>query len=126
MSTVLSICTDLIFSTKIFSTAQSLNVPIVAARSLEAIAKRLDETPIALVVVDLNTTVLDPIAAIRAIKSHAMPEGRAVPRIVAFLSHVQVELAEAARDAGADHVLARSGFTMQLPAILGSVGGGSR
>jgi hypothetical protein len=40
--------------------------------------------------------------------------------VVAFLSHVQAELAAGARQAGADEVMARSAFVNQLPALLQS------
>ena len=113
MAKLLAIIPDLIFSTKVFSTARSLGVDIVGARTPEIIAQRLDAEPIELVILDLNATTLDPIAAIRQIKDHAKS-----PKIVAFLSHVQVELGQQAKEAGADQVMARSGFVVQLPAIL--------
>jgi CheY-like chemotaxis protein len=109
---VLVIVTDLIFSTKIVSTARVLNVPMTAVRSLETLGQRLTENP-TLILIDLNVTALDPLAAIRQIKAAPNP-----PRIVAFLSHVQVDLAVAARQAGADEVLPRSAFSNNLPAIL--------
>jgi hypothetical protein len=37
---------------------------------------------------------------------------------VGFLSHVQRDLAVAAREAGCDRVMARSAFTKDLPTIL--------
>jgi hypothetical protein len=37
---------------------------------------------------------------------------------VGFLSHVQKDLAVAAREAGCDRVVARSAFTKDLPRIL--------
>ena len=37
---------------------------------------------------------------------------------VGFLSHVQKDLAVAAREAGCDRVVARSAFTRDLPKIL--------
>ncbi len=69
-----------------------------------------------LLIVDLNITAVDPMAAIRLAKGHA-----AGPRVVGFLSHVQVDLAAAARAAGADQVMARSAFTAQLPELLAPV-----
>jgi hypothetical protein len=45
--------------------------------------------------------------------------------VVGFLSHVQKDLAVAARESGCDRVMARSAFTRDLPEILagGSDGG---
>jgi hypothetical protein len=39
-------------------------------------------------------------------------------KTVGFLSHVQKDLAVAAREAGCDRVVARSAFTKDLPQIL--------
>jgi len=39
-------------------------------------------------------------------------------RVVAFLSHVQKELAQQAKDAGCDEVMPRSSFTQNLAEIL--------
>jgi hypothetical protein len=111
------LCTDLIFSTKITGTAKALNQPYAVARSLEKLQQLLDAggEPGAkwTLIVDLNAPV-DTIAAVRLAKAHA-----AAPYVVAFLSHVQAELAAAAREAGADRVLARSAFVNELPALLG-------
>ena len=43
--------------------------------------------------------------------------------VVAFLSHVQTDLAAAARAAGCDVLLARSAFTRDLPHLLEKYGG---
>jgi DNA-binding NarL/FixJ family response regulator len=108
------LCTDLIFSTKITGTAKALARPFLVARTLDKLDGALTAAaPRPLLVVDLNITGADPIAAIHAARAHAN-----APQIVAFLSHVQADLAAAARAAGADKVLARSAFTATLPEIL--------
>ena len=71
--------------------------------------------PDVLLIVDLNITGADALEAIRLAKARPVPV-----RVVAFLSHVQVELAATAREAGADEVMARSGFSARLPEILGA------
>ncbi|HLL39636.1 MAG TPA: hypothetical protein VK357_08200, partial [Rubrobacteraceae bacterium] len=38
--------------------------------------------------------------------------------VIGFLSHVQKDLAVAARESGCDRVMARSAFTKDLPEIL--------
>jgi DNA-binding NarL/FixJ family response regulator len=111
---VLIVCTDLIFSTKITGTAKAVGKAFGSARNLERLQHLLDDAPDgALVIVDLNAQGVDPLAAIALVKS--APRRL---RVVAFLSHVQAELAAAARQAGADEVLARSAFSERLPAIL--------
>jgi len=108
--------TDLLFSTKITSTGQALGVPVAVARGLDSVVEKVGaasgEETSALVIVDLNASG-DPVEAIRRLKALPSP-----PRVIAFLSHVQVELATAARNAGADEVMPRSAFSMNLPAIL--------
>jgi CheY-like chemotaxis protein len=111
----IAVVTDLIFSTKITGTAKALQKPYAVARTLEKLQEHLnaatEESP--LVIIDLNSAGLDTVEAVRQAKAHPKH-----PRVIAFLSHVEVELAEQARAAGADQVMARSGFVNQLPAIL--------
>jgi DNA-binding NarL/FixJ family response regulator len=107
--------TDLIFSTKIISTAKALNIPFGVARTLDGLVERLSAAPGGTLIIDLAVTAVDPLAAIRTAK--AMPNP---PRIIGFLSHVEAELAAAAQAAGADLVLPRSAFTARLPALLAS------
>ena len=108
--------TDLIFSTKITSTAQSLNIPFTVARTLEKLTATLTASPGGTLIVDLNITAVDPLAAIKLAKALPTP-----PRIIAFLSHVQTDLAAAAQSAGADLVLPRSAFSAKLPELLNAV-----
>jgi len=110
---LLILCTDLIFSTRITGTAKALEVPYAVARSKEALAEKLSVGGIARVILDLNIATLDPIEALQTIKAQA-PQ----LTVIAFLSHVQVELAQQARDHGADQVMPRSTFVAQLPALL--------
>jgi hypothetical protein len=116
MSTI-AFVTDLIFATKITSTAKALGVPVTMVRTAEKLRETLDALPTDAadrpqVLIDLNATA-DPVAAVRLAKAHP-----AHPLIVAYLSHVQAELAQQAREAGADQVMARSGFVQQLPGLL--------
>jgi DNA-binding NarL/FixJ family response regulator len=56
---------------------------------------------------------LDGPEAVRRVKA-LRPE----LRVLGFLSHVQLELAEHAKAAGADEVMPRSRFSAHLPEIL--------
>jgi len=110
------LCTDLLFSTKITGTAKVLAQPFVVTRTLEKLQQALHDAPAgSTLIVDLNTTAVDPVAAIAL--AHGGSPGT---RIVAFVSHVQADLAAAARQAGADRVLARSAFVNELPELLGA------
>lgn len=105
--------TDLIFETKIRSTAQSLGAALTTVRSIASLTAELDRSPPTLVIVDLNAAG-DPIEAVTLAKAHASH-----PRVVAYVSHVDVDLARRAQSAGADEVMPRSRFTNELPKILG-------
>lgn len=106
---------DLIFSSRIAAEARAAGVEVVWVRSESACAL-WDQHPPQWLMVDLNLTAVDPLAIIRHARGLTPP-----PRIVAFLSHVQRELAQQAAYIGADMVLPRSAFVMQLPELLRGV-----
>lgn len=112
-SKVAVLVTDLIFSTKIFSTAKAVGAEALGARNLDVLATRLADPEVGRLIVDLNSAGVDVIEAIRRAKAQ-----RPDVRVLAFLSHVQVELAQQAREAGADQVMARSAFSAKLPELL--------
>jgi hypothetical protein len=75
------------------------------------------------VIVDLNARQgsLDAVEQLckKHLESGARSNGPGNPRrVIAFLSHVQTELAERARAAGCQDVMPRSKFTQNLAAIL--------
>jgi len=106
---------DLIFETKITSTAGLLGVPAKIIRSADELAGLLDQGVAGLVIVDLNTAGLAAVDAIRMAKTHSGV------RVLAFVSHVDADLAAQATAAGADEVLPRSRFSTQLPALLSAM-----
>ena len=98
---------DLFFSSKISGTAKQVGSQVVFCRSAETAPPDAGR-----ICVDLNATTFDPVAEIRKLKAaHSAP-------IVAYLSHVQVDLKRQAEEAGADEVIARSAFVGRLPEIL--------
>ncbi len=112
-------CSDLIFATKIGSTAEALGVPSRPARDAAALANRLDRVndgklnePVTAVLVDLGLGEAG-LGLIRQTKEH----DASIP-VVAFGSHAATEQLHAAREHGADFVLSRSQFTANLPVIL--------
>jgi len=106
---------DLMFSSRISSAAKALGVPIVFARSPEAIVSAVRDQAPRLVIFDLNSQRIRPLEAVAALK--ADPALAAVPTL-GFVSHVQADLIADARQAGIDQVLARSAFVTQLPDLL--------
>ncbi len=107
----LLICGDLFFTSKVTGTAQTLGLRVDDVSNLALATSRLQAGDIGCVLLDLGTSrvcVADLIAA--------MSESERVP-IIAFGSHVDTDVLEAARSAGAE-VMPRSQFSATLPDLL--------
>jgi CheY-like chemotaxis protein len=113
--TVLAGVEDLLFRSKISETASSLGIEAVFPRNRRRLLEAIHESPPDLLILDLNSARFEPLALLRITRSDETT--RDVPT-VGFLSHVQKDLAVAAREAGCDRVVARSAFTKDLPRIL--------
>jgi len=102
---------DLFFQMKLAETAKHLGLEVKVACNADSLSQLLDPLP-ALVIFDLNarSSPLDAAQRLRA----AHPK---LP-VVAFLSHVQSELAAKAQSVGFNEVMPRSKFSMHLPQIL--------
>jgi CheY-like chemotaxis protein len=115
MAQVVALIDDLFFQAKVAETARQLGVELrvfaAAQPFLEEIAK---EKP-RLVLLDLNARA-DALSTIGEIQE-STGDGTQ-PRVIAFLSHVQTELAERARAAGCEELMPRSAFTRNLATIL--------
>jgi CheY-like chemotaxis protein len=118
---VLAAVEDLLFRSKISETAEVLGVEAKFPRSPKKLLETLRESPPDLLVLDLNSARFEPLELLRTVKSDEITQQ--VPA-VGFLSHVQGDLAVAAKEAGCDHVMARSAFTRDLPRILAGDGVG--
>jgi len=112
---ILAVLDDLMFSSKIKTTANQLGVPLTFARSAEAALGEMRKAAPALVILDLNNPRTNPLGIVAAMK--ADPALAGIPT-VGYASHVQVDVISAARKAGVDEVLPRSAFTTQLAEIL--------
>ena len=106
---------DMFFAAKIRAAAQNAVREVESVRSLEQLEK-LQDNPPTMVLLDLNSERLDAISVIKVLKS--TPSLKGIP-VVGFLSHVQVDLKQAAESAGCDYVIPRSMFSMKLPEIAG-------
>src|SRR5215210_2603892 len=118
---VLAAVEDLLFRSKISETADALGVEARFPRTRERLLKALRESPPDLLVLDLNSMRFEPLELLRTLRSDEI--ARQTPT-VGFLSHVQGDLAVAAKEAGCDRVMARSAFTRDLPEILAGGGAG--
>ena len=112
---ILAVLDDLMFSSKIKTTANQLGVPLTFARSADAALGAMRNAAPALVIFDLNNPRTNPLGIVAAMKQD--PALAAIPT-VGYASHVQVDVINAARKAGVDEVLPRSAFTTQLAEIL--------
>jgi DNA-binding NarL/FixJ family response regulator len=113
MGRVVALMDDIFFQMKVAETAKHLGIEFKVATNTDALLGLLEPRP-QLVIVDLNARnqPIDAIVKLRAASKDI--------RVVAFLSHVQRELAEQARNAGCDEVMPRSSFTQNLAEILSS------
>jgi len=116
---IVAVVDDLFFLAKIQQTALQLNVAVEAVHP-DALESSLASGGASAVLLDLNHRSGAAIDVLNALKGD--PKTRSVP-VVAFLSHVQADLAQAARAAGCDIVLARSAFSQQLPSLLKKLSG---
>ena len=112
---LLLVMSDLLFRSKIDEVARRLGLELRVAKSPEQLERQMAAGEPALAIVDLEETALDSFAAIARIRT-ASP---ATP-VLGFAGHGNVEAIRRAREAGAT-VLARSGFTAQLPGLLAQV-----
>ncbi len=112
---VLALVDDLFFSSKIASTARLCSVPLRLSQTVRELVQGADPGRVKLIIIDLNGRTTEPIQAIQELQSLS---GRDSIPILAYYSHVQTELAEDARQAGARWVLPRSAFSARLASIL--------
>ena len=112
---ILCVVDDLLFSTKISTAARALGVSVAFERSAGGVPARVRAERPDLVILDLNSSRLQPLDAIAAVK--ADPDLKGI-RMLGFVSHVDSSTIAAARAAGADEVLARSAFAQRLGDIL--------
>lgn len=124
MADVLVLVDDLFFQSKLAETARHVGVTLQTVMTGDALTEAAKASPPRLVLVDLNARA----GAIEALErmcapqtgsaTHGQGDAHGGSPVIAFLSHVQTELAERARAAGCAQVLPRSKFTAELPQIL--------
>ena len=98
---------DLFFSSKISAVARQVGSEIIFCRSAQAVP-----ADAARICIDLNAGGFDPINEIKKLRA-----ANAAP-IIAFLSHVQIDLKRQAEEAGATEVIPRSVFVQRLADLL--------
>ena len=112
---IVCVIDDLLFSIKISTAAKVIGADIYFERTPGMAFARVKEKQPSLVILDLNSTRLEPLRGIAQLKADA--ETSSI-KTLGFVSHVDTETIAAARQAGADEVLARSAFANRLGEIL--------
>ena len=112
MQQILILCDDLIFTSKITTTARAQNLPASALRTPSALLAKVDGTT-GCVLIDLHNPDLKIAELVPALRAKAP-----MARLYGFGSHVDVETLKAARAAGLDRVMPRSQFVQLLETEL--------
>ena len=105
---------DLLFRVKIEEAAKRAGVELVVVQSQQETLNQAQNRP-AIIILDLNDLKTEPLDTIGKLKSS--PETRDIS-LLGYVSHVQADLIQAAREKGCDEVMARSAFSQNLPKIL--------
>jgi len=113
---ILALVDDLMFGSRIRAVAERAGRQVVFTKRGSAASEVRASRP-DLIIIDLDRSAFDPMAAIREIKADADPAVSGVT-IVGFVSHMRGDLIDAARAAGIDQVLARSAFVTKLPELV--------
>jgi CheY-like chemotaxis protein len=111
---VVAVLSDLMFTVKIQEAAKRAGMEVIFVKSREDALAKAKLHP-ALLIIDLNGTSLDTLELIDTLK--ADPDTKNLD-LLAYVSHVQVDLKQTAQDKGCDMVIARSAFSQNLPTIL--------
>lgn len=103
------------FASKISAAAKQRGLQVLFSRSPEDTLQQARTAKPGLIIFDLNSTRLDPLRTVSALKADSE---LGTIRTLGFVSHVQGDLIGVARAAGMDEVLARSAFSARLGEIL--------
>jgi CheY-like chemotaxis protein len=112
---VVALTADLMFAARVRSTAQAVGTPLLLARNAAELLQLAREHSPREIIIDLDARNVDVVALIAELKRD--PALAPIP-ILAYVSHVREDIIAAARDAGAERVLARGAFAKNLPALL--------
>lgn len=113
--TIVIAVVDLLFQSRISAAAEALGLDTRVADTPSSVDATIAAAP-TLVVVDLDAAGIDAAAVISAAKAVGA-------KLLAFGRHTQPGALRAARDAGADTVVARSQLAEELPELLAGLVG---
>lgn len=107
---------DMMFASRVRGTATAIGAAAVTVTRAEKLLEETRRLRPRVVLIDIDARGVDVPGLIARLKSD--PELAEIP-VIAFGSHVNADALRAAREAGADRVLARSAFVRDLPVLLG-------
>jgi CheY-like chemotaxis protein len=106
----LMLCDDLIFFSRVSGAARAAGLSVRMVRSAaDLLAAARTESPRG-IIIDVHNPGLDLPALLADLKATCP----AMPRVIAYGSHVEAAVLRAARQAGCDRVLPRSQFVEEL------------
>lgn len=108
----LSIVADMIFEARIRLALSAGGWTGTSIRTVDALADPVTPEPPSLVLIDLGCVAADPAEALRRVRQFC-PQAQ----VIAYGPHGDQPLLQAARNAGADEVLARSAFVNRLASL---------
>ena len=112
---VIAAVDDMLFVSKIRAVAEHLGLRIKFARSADQVLEAARAEQPSLIIVDLHSQKISPLALATHLKSDA--QLRSI-MLLGFFSHVETETKRQAEEAGFDKVIPRSLFAKDLAAIL--------
>ena len=115
MSDGLMLCDDLIFFSRVSGAARAAGLTVRMVRSAADLLAAVRTAVPRGVIVDVHNPGLDLPALLAELKE-VCP---AMPRVIAYGSHVEAAVLKAARAAGCDRVMPRSQFVEELEAKIG-------
>ncbi len=121
MPKLVALVDDLLFLSRIREAGRAAGVTVASARGARDLVAAATNGA-SLVLVDADSERLPWREAVAALR--ALPGLETLP-VVAFVSHVRADHAQAARAAGASRVLARSAFVEELPRLVSEAGASS-
>ncbi len=111
---VVAVLNDLFFRVKIQEAAKRAGVELVIVQSQgEALAQAKDQPVV--MILDLNDMKAEPLSTIERLKGDK--ETRNIS-LLGYVSHIQTDLIQSARERGCDVVMARSAFSQNLLKLL--------